>query len=67
VSIAGRIRNMPVNELAEEVKALLPAGQSIRVVQGRIELIEPGQPPSRLSEDRLRHDLIIHQRLSARL
>ncbi len=66
MSIAERIRNMPLQELAEAVQAQLPPGQRIQVVQGRIELIEPGRRPARLSLDRLRHDLIIHQRLIAR-
>ena len=63
MSIAERIRNMGLQELADAVQAQLPPGQTI---QGRIELIEPGQRPARLSPDRLRHDLIIHQRLTAR-
>ena len=66
MSIAERIRNMGLQELADAVQAQLPPGQTIQVVQGRIELIEPGQRPARLSPDRLRHDLISHQRLTAR-
>jgi len=66
VSIADRIRNMPVEDLAAAVQAKLPPGQTVRVVGDRIELLETGCKPARLSTERLRHDLIIHARLSAR-